>query len=264
MKRSLGFLYGIACYALFVGTFTYAILFVANLLVPKTVDSGLAGPPLAAVLINALLLSVFAVQHSVMARRGFKQWWTRIVPAYVERSTFVLAASLALALLLWQWRPIPQVIWDLRGTVGATVLQVLFWLGWAILLLSTFLINHFELFGLHQTWAHLRKGEVPQQAFRTPALYLLVRHPLYLGFVISFWSAPVMTVGHLLFSIATTGYIFVGIYFEERDLIHAFGERYLEYKRRVPMLIPLGGRSAKKSAEPIRPVETSASASRRA
>jgi methanethiol S-methyltransferase len=263
VKRSIGFLYGVVCYAAFLGSFSYAVLFIANLLVPKTVDSGVAGSPLTAVLINSLLFSVFAVQHSVMARRGFKQWWTRIVPQYVERSTFVLAASLALALVLWQWRPIPQVIWDLRGSIVATVLQVLFWGGWAILLLSSFLINHFELFGLHQTWANLRKSEVPRQAFHTPSLYRMVRHPLYLGFIISFWSAPVMTVGHLLFSVACTGYILVGIYFEERDLIHAFGERYLEYKRRVPMLIPLGGRSEKASVQSIRPVEP-ARVSRRA
>jgi protein-S-isoprenylcysteine O-methyltransferase Ste14 len=179
-----------------------------------------------------------------MARQGFKRMWTRIVPHSVERSTYVVAATLALALLLWQWRPLPSVVWDLRGTIGGTILSILFVVGWLILLVSTFLVNHFELFGLAQVWAYARGYELPKQAFRTPGLYRLVRHPLYAGFVIAFWSAPVMTVGHLMFSIATTGYILLGIFFEERDLIRTFGQRYREYRQRVPMLIPFPKRSS--------------------
>lgn len=238
MKRVLALVYGIVCYLFFLGTFLYAIGFVGNVGVPKSVDSGPASAPLQAAVIDALLLSVFAIQHSVMARHGFKQHWTRVVSWYLERSTFVLAATLALALVLWQWRPIPHVLWDLRGTALAPLLSVLFWTGWAILLLSTCLINHFELFGLEQVWAYFQGREVTRPAFKTPSLYRWVRHPIYLGFVIAFWSAPVMTTGHLLFSIATTGYILVGIYFEERDLVRAYGEAYREYRQRVPMLFP--------------------------
>lgn len=239
MKRALALIYGVLVYFLFLGTFLYAIGFIGRIGVPKTIDSGPVSQPLLSALIDALLLSVFAIQHSVMARRGFKQRWTRIVSWYIERSTFVLAATLALALVLWQWRPIPNVAWDLHGTLGGSVLNVLFWIGWTILFLSTFLINHFELFGLQQVWAYARGSEFHHVTFRAPFLYRWVRHPLYLGFIIAFWSAPVMTVGHLLFSAASTGYILVGIYFEERDLIHAHGNAYLEYRRQVPMLIPI-------------------------
>jgi methanethiol S-methyltransferase len=240
MKRFLALAYGITVYLFFFGTFLYAIGFVGRIGVPKTIDSGSVSQPLISALIDALLLSVFALQHSVMARRGFKQRWTRVVSWHVERSTYVLAATLALALVLWQWRPIPNVVWDLRGTIAGSAMAILFWVGWAILLLSTFLINHFELFGLRQVWAYARGAEFHHAAFRTPLLYRWVRHPLYLGFVIAFWSAPVMSIGHLLFSIATTGYILVGIYFEERDLIHAYGNAYIQYRRQVPMLIPIG------------------------
>jgi protein-S-isoprenylcysteine O-methyltransferase Ste14 len=174
-----------------------------------------------------------------MARRGFKRVWTRLVPGYVERSTYVVAASAVLALLLWQWSPIPARVWDARGTALGEALSGTFWIGWGVLLISTFLINHFELFGLQQVWAFVRGGESHRPDFRTPALYRVVRHPIYLGFVIAFWSAPYMSVGHLLFSIATTGYILLGICFEERDLIAAYGQRYRDYRVRVPMLIPL-------------------------
>lgn len=242
MKRILVLAYGIAAYVLFLGTFLYAIAFVGNLHVPTTVDTGQAAPALTASVIDALLLGLFAVQHSVMARYGFKRRWTRIVSWHLERSTFVLAASIALALILWQWRPIPTIVWDLRGTMAGTVLNVLFWVGWAILLFSTFLIDHFELFGLDQVWAYVNGKEFRRPAFKTPSLYQWVRHPIYLGFLISFWSAPVMTAGHLLFSVATTGYILVGIWFEERDMVGAFGDTYREYQRRVPMLIPIGKR----------------------
>lgn len=238
MKRFLALIYGTACYVFFLGTFLYAIGFVGNVGVPKSVDSGPATAVLTAVAINALLLSVFAVQHSVMARQGFKQMWTRVVSWHVERSTFVLSATLALALLLWQWRPITRVVWDLRGTVFGSLLSVTFWIGWAILLISTFLINHFELFGLEQVWTYFQGRQFVRPAFKAPVFYRWVRHPIYLGFVIAFWSAPVMTAGHLLFSVATTGYILVGIYFEERDLLRAYGDAYRDYRRQVPMLLP--------------------------
>jgi len=236
----------VTVYCLFLATFLYAILFVAGVAVPKTIDSGPVLPVWQAALIDALLLSLFAIQHSVMARNGFKQVWTRVVSWHVERSTYVLAATLALAFVMWQWRPIPNVIWDLRGTIAGSVLAILFWIGWAILLLSTTLINHFELFGLQQVWSYARGQQFHRPAFKAPLFYKWVRHPIYLGFVIAFWSAPLMTAGHLLFSVATTGYILLGIYFEERDLVRSFGNAYLEYCRQVPMLIPFGKRYAKK------------------
>jgi protein-S-isoprenylcysteine O-methyltransferase Ste14 len=242
MKRILAIGYGLVTYVLFLGTFLYAIAFVGNLGVPTTVDKGKPASTLSAIAIDALLLGLFAVQHSVMARPEFKQRWTRFVSWHVERTTFVLAATLALALVLWQWRPIPAVVWDLRGTVFGLALGVLYWVGWAILLLSTFLIDHFELFGLEQVWTYAKGRDFHRPDFKTPFLYQWVRHPIYLGFLIAFWSAPVMTAGHLLFSAATTGYILVGVYFEERDLVRAYGDVYIEYKRRVPMLIPIGRR----------------------
>lgn len=184
------------------------------------------------------LLGVFAVQHSVMARQGFKRRWTRVVSAHVELTAHVAAATLALALLLWQWRPIPRVVWDASGTAAQPVLRALFWVGWGILFLSTFLVNHFELFGLAQVWTYFRNRELPRLAFKTASLYRIVGHPLYLGFLIGFWSTARMTLGHLMFSVATTGYILLGIYFEERDLIASYGLAYREYRQRVPMLIP--------------------------
>jgi len=233
-------LYSVLVYVFFNAAFGYAIAFVGDFpLVPKTIDSGAAASMPEALLINAALLGLFAVQHSVMARRSFKRWWTRIVPEPIERSTFVFAATLALALLLWQWRPIPQpLVWQVTDPAGRLALQVLFLTGWGIQLISTFLLDHFELFGLRQVWVHMTGRTIPPPDFRTPLFYRHVRHPLYLGIVLAFWAAPVMSLGHLFFAVATTGYILVGIYFEERDLIAQFGERYRLYREQAGMLLP--------------------------
>jgi len=240
----LSALYGVLVYLFFLATFVYAIGFVGNLpLLPKTIDSGLPGPWLEALLVNTALLGVFAIQHSVMARRSFKRWFTRIVPEPVERSSFVLAASLALALLLWQWRPIAApMVWQISDPLARLAMHGVFWAGWVVLLVSTFLINHFELFGLRQVWAHLRGAALPAPDFRTPLFYRHVRHPIYLGFVLAFWATPEMSAGHLLFAAACSGYILVGIWFEERDLIAQFGERYRLYREQAGMLLPKFGR----------------------
>jgi len=235
-------LYGICAYVIFLVTFAYAIAFAGNIVVPKTIDSGTPGPLIEALIVNVALLGVFAVQHSVMARQGFKRWWTRIVPKSVERSTFVVFATAAVALLLWQWRPMPDVIWSVQDPIAVAAIHGVFWLGWVILLVSTFLLNHFELFGLRQVAARLMGWKLPEPQFRTPFLYKRVRHPLYLGFILGFWAAPTMTVGHLLFAAATTGYILIGIFFEERDLVNMFGDQYRRYRQQVSMLIPLPGR----------------------
>jgi protein-S-isoprenylcysteine O-methyltransferase Ste14 len=231
--------YGLIAYVFFLGTFVYAIGFIGNVFVPKSIDTGTVAPLAEALIVNLLLLGLFAVQHSVMARRSFKDWWTRIVPPAVERSTFVLASSLVLALLLWQWRPIPEpIVWSVQSAAGRDLVLAVFWLGWALLLVSTFLINHFELFGLLQVLARMIGHEPSQPEFRTPLVYRYVRHPIYLGFLLGFWAAPVMTAGHLLFSIGCTGYILIGIWFEERDLVAQFGEQYRRYRNQVGMLFP--------------------------
>ena len=236
--RFLAFIYGFASYAIFFATFLYAIAFVANLAVPKTIDAGPVVPMPEALVIDLLLMSVFAVQHSVMARKQFKRWWTQFVPKPVERSTYVLFASLALVLLFWQWRPIPAVVWQISDPRIAMAMLGLSLLGWLIVLTSTFLINHFELFGLHQVTSNLTGHPIPEPRFRTPLYYKFVRHPIYLGFIIAFWAAATMTIGHLLFAAVTTAYILVGILLEERDLIDLFGDDYRRYKERVSMLLP--------------------------
>jgi protein-S-isoprenylcysteine O-methyltransferase Ste14 len=226
-------------YVFFLCTFAYAIGFAGGLFVPKTIDSGAPAPLIEALAVNILLLGIFAVQHSVMARRGFKRWWTRIVPPAIERSTYVLAATLALAYLLKEWRPIAEpVIWRVENPAAVNAIWAIFWLGWGVLLLATFLINHFELFGLRQVFSRLEGREIPEQEFRTPYIYKYVRHPIYLGFILGFWAAPVMTAGHLMFAAGATGYILVGIWFEERDLVEQFGEEYRRYRRMVGMLLP--------------------------
>lgn len=238
MKKILILIYGVIAYFAFFGTILYAIGFVGNLVVPKTIDGSPQLALLQAILINAFLLLLFALQHSIMARPAFKAWWTRIIPEPMERSTFVLLASLCLMLMMWQWQPIGGVIWSVKSEIFRTVLLVLYLAGWAIVFISTFLINHFDLFGLRQVWLYATGKKYKSLPFRVPLFYRFVRHPLYFGFLIAFWSTPEMTIAHLLFTVLTTGYILTAIKFEEKDLITHFGEKYLNYRAWVPKIIP--------------------------
>ena len=238
MLRFTAFLFGAVAYLTFAFTILYAIGFVSDLVVPKTIDTGAISSIFDALAVNLALMSLFAVQHSVMARKSFKQWWTQFIPKSIERSTYVLLASLTLLLLFWQWRPMPAVVWHIEEPEMAATIATLSFGGWVLVFTSTFLINHFELFGLHQVTNNLTGRQMPLPIFRTPFLYNFVRHPIYLGFIIAFWAAPTMSVGHLLFAAVTTAYIFIGIPLEERDLIDMFGDEYRRYKPRVSMLLP--------------------------
>ena len=237
-KRLFFFVYGLVAYLVFVGTFLYAIAFVGGFLVPTRLDGALRTPLAEALAIDAALLTLFAVQHSVMARRWFKERWTRVVPWAIERSTYVLFASLALALLVWQWRPIGIEIWTVDHPAGRAALWTLFGFGWTTVFVVTFLINHFDLFGLRQVVLPLLGKPYTRIAFRTPLPYRYVRHPLYFGFLLAFWATPTMTLAHLVFAVATTAYIVLAIQFEERDLVAEHGQAYEEYRRTVPMLLP--------------------------
>ena len=238
LGRYLAVVYGLASYALSVGVLLYTIGFVGNIVVSKTIDNGTASPAYVALLVDLLLMAAFAIQHSLMARRKFKAWWTQYVPAVVERSTYVLFTSLVLALLIWQWRPISAVVWQVENPSIAIALVGLSLFGWLIVLTSTFLINHFELFGLHQVANNLMDRPMPATSFYTPLFYKFVRHPLYLGLIIAFWATPTMTLGHLFFAAGLTAYIFLGIVLEERDLVAFFGDDYRRYKERVSMIVP--------------------------
>jgi protein-S-isoprenylcysteine O-methyltransferase Ste14 len=237
MQRIAVFVYGVAAYVLFLATFLYAVGWVGDLVVPRSIDSTPEGPVGSAIAIDLLLLTIFAVQHSVMARPAFKRWWTRIVPVAAERSTYVLLSNLALLLLFWQWRPIGGVVWSVEQPLGRALLHATFATGWLTVLVTTFLINHFDLFGLRQVWLHLRGTPYRALSFATPGPYRLVRHPLYVGWLLAFWATPVMTAAHLLFALVTTAYILVAIRFEERDLVDAH-PAYDDYRRHVPMLVP--------------------------
>jgi methanethiol S-methyltransferase len=257
MKRLLIIGYGAVCYLAFVVAFLYAVGFVGAIVVPRTVDYGITAPVTRALAVNVLLLGLFAVQHSVMARPGFKRWWTRIVPQSIERSTYVLLSSAVLLLLYWQWRTMPAVIWDVRQPAARLALWALFWLGWATVFASSFMVNHFDLFGLRQVYLAWRGKPYTDIGFRVQFLYRLVRHPLMLGFFIAFWATPTMTAGHLLFAIATTGYILIAVPLEERDLVATLGDQYRDYRRHVPMLLPIPHRHNDVAAETVKPAEAS-------
>ncbi len=238
MGKLLAFIYGILTYLVFLVAVLYAIGFMGNMVVPKSIDSGAMSGFSESLIVNLVLLGLFAVQHTVMARPAFKKWWTQFVPVHMERSTYVLVSSLLLFLIFWQWRPMTGVIWSVQQPAVSALLWGLFWLGWATVLFSTYMINHFDLFGLRQVWLHLRDKEYRHVEFQTAGLYKHLRHPIMLGFIIAFWATPQMTAGHLLFAAATTAYILIGVQFEEHDLVHYLGKDYEDYRRRVPMLVP--------------------------
>ncbi|MDX1271334.1 methanethiol S-methyltransferase [Bizionia paragorgiae] len=246
MKKSMIFIYGILAYVIFLTTFLYAIGFVGNMVVPKAIDSGTELALLPSIVINVILLSVFALQHSIMARPAFKKWFTKIISPAMERITYILLSSLAVLLIYWQWQPITTIVWETHNKISVTLMTGLFFLGWTIVLLSTFMINHFELFGLAQIFNNLKNRQTPNPKFQTNFLYKIVRHPIMLGFLIAFWATPRMTVGHLLFTIVTTLYILIAVkYLEEKDLKKAIGEKYKTYQKEVPMLIPFTKRKKK-------------------
>ena len=246
MTRTLAFVYGALSYVVFLGAFLYAIGFVGNLAVPKSIDTGPEAATFTrALIMNVILLSIFALQHSVMARPGFKRWWTRIIPSYIERSTYVLLSSLALILLFWQWRPMTAVVWSVENQIARYLLWALFFLGWGTVLLSTFLINHFDLFGLRQVYLHKRGEDYSHLSFKKVLLYKIVRHPIMLGFIIAFWATPHMTVGHLMFAGITTIYVLVAIQLEERDSIGAHGQAYEDYRKEDSMILPIPKRKAR-------------------
>ena len=238
MSRVLAAAYGVVCYLIFFATFLYLILFVEGVFVPRTVDVGPASPLSMAIAIDLALIALFGLQHSRMARPAFKARWARIVPRQIERSTYVLATSIVLAFMMWQWRPITAAVWSVEGQTASLTIYAVSAGGWLLLLLSTYLIDHFELFGLRQVYDHLRGKSAPAPQFVTPGWYRYVRHPIYLGFIIAFFAAPTMSVGRLLFSVAMTVYILIGIHYEERDLTRTFGERYRLYREQTGMLLP--------------------------
>ena len=254
LARVTVFVYGVVCYLVFFATFLYAIGFVGDLGVPKSIDTGPIDFPLEALLVDAGLLAVFAVQHSLMARPWFKRAWTRLVPEPAERATYVLFSSLALVLLFWQWRPLGGVVWNVESQPAQWAIYWLYFFGWALLLASTFMIDHFDLFGLRQVWSHLRGLPYAAPEFKTPGLYRLVRHPIYLSWLCIFWATPRMTAAHLVFALATTAYIFVAIQFEERDLVRFYGDAYRRYRERVPMIfpVPASGRRRAQAAPLLR------------
>ena len=238
MSKILISLYGVVSYIIFFLSFLYAIGFVGNMLVPKSIDSGESTTFTIALITNLILLTLFAVQHSVMARPAFKSWFTKYIPAAIERSTYVLLSSLLLFLLYYLWQPMPDIIWNVESSIGNMILLGFFWFGWLIVLLSTFMINHFDLFGLRQVYINFKGQEYKHLEFRMVGLYRLCRHPIMLGFIIAFWATPLMTMGPLLFAAVTTAYIFVALQFEERDLITFFGDTYKNYQNKVPMVFP--------------------------
>jgi len=239
MRRSIFLLYGIISYALFLFSFLYAVGFVMNILAPTTLDGEVLGSFQDSLLVDLGLLGVFAIQHSVMARKGFKKWWTKIIPVPIERSTYVLLSSICLLALVYYWRPLGGIIWTIENPIWANVLLFTGVAGWFMVLISTFLINHFDLFGLRQVWMYFQKKEYTHLMFRLNSLYKYIRHPLYMGFLIAFWFTPVMSISHLVFSVMCTGYILVGIKLEEKDMISTFGKGYEDYKLKTPMLIPM-------------------------